>query len=53
MSGRKGRKVGRNAIYCKQRVTMGIDLKNKKRRMKRHIKKYPGDISAASILQSL
>ena len=45
--GKKHRKFDRNKDYCTQYKTMGLQLKNKLRRMRRHLKAHPKDTQTA------
>ena len=49
----KGRKIGRNAKYCEVYRQLNTRLKNKLKKIRRHIKKFPEDRLAASALQRL
>lgn len=45
--GKKQRKFGRNADYCKTYSMAGIEEKNRKRRMRRHLRRNPLDLQNA------
>jgi hypothetical protein len=45
--GKGNRKLGNNADYCKLYKSVGLQEKNQKRRMRRHILRNPDDIQAA------
>ena len=51
--GKKGRKYGRNERYSLKRLASGWDLRNRKRRARRHVNKHPNDQSASSYLDKL
>ena len=51
-SGKKGRKLGRNAAYCKQYRDQGRRLKNKRLKVRRHAKRFPDDKQAARWLEA-
>jgi len=51
--GKKNRKHGRNAVYCTRYRNEGRGLRNKKRKIRRHIKRHPGDASAVKALAAL
>ena len=44
--GNKNRKYGRNKMSCKVYKDRGVREANKKRKMKRHIKRFPKDEQA-------
>lgn len=45
-SGKKNRKFGKNVSYCTTYKSLGFELKNKRRRMARHIRHNPENLSA-------
>ncbi len=49
----KGRKVGRNARFCESYFKSGTRMKNKLRKIRRHIKRFPEDKRAVSALKRL
>lgn len=51
--GGKGRKLGRMEQVCKAYTAGGMQEKNKKRRMRRHILRNPEDGQALSIFENL
>lgn len=51
--GKKGRKIGRNAKYCERYRIEGREIKNKRRRLRRHLKRYPDDAQAMRALEAL
>jgi len=48
--GKKNRKWGRNASYCKFYRDAGLQERNRARRIRRHLKRYPGDKQAVRAL---
>lgn len=44
-SGKKNRKFGKNVLYCKAYSAAGLELRNKKRRMMRAIRRFPENVS--------
>lgn len=44
--GKKQRKFGRNADYCKTYSMAGVEDKNRKRKMRRHLRRNPGDVQS-------
>ncbi len=48
--GKKGRKIGNKAEGCKRYQAEGRREKNKRRRLRRHMKKYPNDMTAQTAL---
>jgi len=51
-AGKKGRRIGRKNQYSMYAIE-GRRLKNKKRRLLRHIKRLPKDLQAQNILMKL
>lgn len=52
-AGGKNKKYGRMTAACKQYKSEGRREKNRKRRVRRHIRNYPNDAQAVTILVSL
>lgn len=50
MSGKKGRKLGRNEKWCQAYRTRGQREKNKARKLRRHLKRHPEDLQAVAAL---
>lgn len=48
--GKKNRQFGRNKPFCKLYREMGTQEKNRKRRILRHLKRFPEDIQARRAL---
>jgi hypothetical protein len=46
VAGKKGRKIGRNADFCKVYAAENRKVKNKKRKILRHMKTHPEDKQA-------
>lgn len=46
--GKKQRKFGRNSDYCKTYKMAGVEDKNRKRKMRRHLRRNPGDLQSAN-----
>jgi len=51
--GKKNRKHGRNKVWCAQYRMRGTRERNKIRKLKRHLKKYPNDSVAKGLLGSI
>lgn len=51
--GKKGRKIGGKKEGCKRYEAEGRREKNKKRGLRRHMKKYPNDMTAQTALDLL
>lgn len=49
--GKKGRKIGRNKICCATYRAENRREKNRIRRIKRHVRKYPNDTQARNCLR--
>lgn len=49
----KNRKVGRNANYCKMYSLSHRYERNKAKKLKRHLKRFPGDVCASARLKEL
>lgn len=47
----KGRKIGRNSLYCKTYKAAGLEEKNQKRRIRRHILNNPEDKTAMTLFE--
>jgi len=43
--GKKNRKYGKNATYCKVYAAAGLRAKHRLRRMRRHIRAHPRDVA--------
>ena len=43
-TGKKNRKLGRNKDSCSRYLVEGRELQNKKRKMRRHLRRYRGDL---------
>lgn len=50
--GKKGRKVGRNRKWCQEYRARGQRMKNKIRKVARHLKRHPNDEAAAAWITS-
>lgn len=50
--GKGNRKVGRNEEYCKLYTSAGLQEKNQKRRVKRHILRNPDDQQAIKLYEA-
>jgi hypothetical protein len=48
-----GKKKGRNATYCNAYKLEQREAKNKLRRVRRHLRKHPGDVSAMQAMEDL
>lgn len=46
--GKKQRKFGRNSDYCKTYAMAGVEEKNRKRKMRFHLRRNPGDLQAVN-----
>lgn len=46
--GKKNRKLGRNDKYCQGYAAAGLELRNKRRKMRRHIRRFPENAQARS-----
>jgi hypothetical protein len=44
--GKKQRKFGRNAQYCATYAAAGIEARNAKRKLRRHLRRQPDDTQA-------
>jgi hypothetical protein len=51
--GKKNRKHGNNKLFCEKYEREGRRLKNKIRRMIRHIKRFPDDFQAVNRLKAI
>jgi hypothetical protein len=51
--GRKNRKYGRNVKFCQKYALENRRAKNKRKKLNRHIAKFPGDTQAKAALKSL
>lgn len=51
--GKKGRKVGRDKKKCQDYRARGLRIKNKIRKLKKHIKRQPRDLAAQEALARL
>lgn len=51
--GKKNRKYGRNKTVCERYSREGREEKNKARRLRRHLKKYPEDGEATKALKAI
>lgn len=51
--GKKGRKLGRDLIKGKSYRTRGTRLKNKLRKLRKHVEGFPMDKASANRLKSL
>jgi len=49
--GKKNRKYASNKVVCARYRSEGRQEKNRKRRILRHLKKFPNDLSALKALQ--
>ena len=49
----KGKKQGRNTKYCDQYRKEGRRERNKRRKLMRHLKRFPNDRTAQSALDRL
>lgn len=50
--GKKNRKHGRNKVWCEGYRRRGQRLKNKAKRLRKHLDKYPGDRCAFDAYQN-
>lgn len=51
--GKKGRKVGRDRKKCQEYRARGLRIKNKIRKLRKHIKRQPNDEAALEVLKRL
>jgi len=51
--GKKNRKYGRNQNFCTSYKALATELRNKKRKLRRHMKNYPNDLQAAKAFASI
>ncbi len=47
------KKYDRNKPFCKKYALEGRRAKNKRKRLSRHVRKYPGDLSAQRVFKLL
>jgi hypothetical protein len=52
-SGKKNRKHGRNKEFCKRYKAENRRHKNKIKKLKKHIKKFPNEKNAVRVLKNL
>lgn len=50
--GKKQRKFGRNTDYCKTYSMAGVEDKNRRRKMRRHMRRNPGDLQNKTRFES-
>ena len=46
-------KIGRNRIECERYRAQGRREKNKRRKLRKHIREYPGDLAAQKALEKI
>ena len=51
--GRKNRKYGRNKKFCERYTIENTRIRNKRVKLKRHLRRQPNDKQAATALQNL
>lgn len=51
--GKKGRKMGRNLVWCANYRNQQTREKNKARKIAKHLKIHPGDTDALKVLKTL
>lgn len=50
--GKKNRKHGNNEKYCTHYMAAGLNIRNAKRRVSRHLRKHPTDDKARAALRA-
>lgn len=52
-SGGGAKKIGRNKVFCKKYELEGRRAKNKRKRLSRHVRRQPNDLSAQRLFKML
>ncbi len=52
-AGKKGRKFGSNKVFCERYRAENRRLRNKIKKLKKHLKKLPEDVQAQEALERL